>query len=114
RRAGLRPLGAVLGPAALAVFRALRVERTSDNVVADARQILDTTAANQHNTVLLQVMADAWDVCGDFRPRITTAGPGEANARNLTKSGIRLLGRHRSHDQTDTALLRIAFHCRRL
>src|SRR6185369_14981912 len=53
----LRHLGAVLRAALLAVFHALRVERTAHDVVAHARQVLHPATADQHHRVLLQVMA---------------------------------------------------------
>src|SRR6187402_1522946 len=58
----LRPLRAVLGTRLLAVFHALQVERTAHDVVTHTRQVLDTTATNQHDAVFLQVVAFAADV----------------------------------------------------
>ena len=43
-------------------LHALRVERAADDVVAHARQILHAAAADQHDRVLLQVVALAGDV----------------------------------------------------
>src|ERR1700712_1712656 len=53
----LRTLGAVLRTRLLAVFHALQVERTADDVITHARQILDATTTHEHDTVLLQVVA---------------------------------------------------------
>src|SRR6478609_8788058 len=50
-------LGAVLGTALLPVLHALRVERAAHDVVAHAGQVLDATAADQHDRVFLQVVA---------------------------------------------------------
>src|SRR5215469_11613970 len=58
----LLALGAVLGAALLAVAGAGRVERPADDVVADARQVLDTAAPDEDDRVLLQVVTDARDV----------------------------------------------------
>src|SRR6266446_4994759 len=58
----LRPLGAVFGPALAAVLDALGVERTADDVIAHAGQILDAAAADEHDRVLLQIVALAGDV----------------------------------------------------
>src|SRR3990170_1690501 len=58
----LRPLGAVLRTALLAVLDALRVEHAAEDVVADAGKILHAAAADEHHRVLLQVMALARDV----------------------------------------------------
>ena len=38
-------------------LRRLRVEHAADDVVAHARQVLDAAAADQHDRVLLQVVA---------------------------------------------------------
>ena len=52
--------------------------------------------------MLLQVVADAGDVAGTFD------GVRQTNTGNLTKSGVRLLGRHRLDAQANAALLRAA------
>jgi hypothetical protein len=39
---------------------------SADDVIADARQILDTAAANQDDRVLLQVVAFSGDIGSDF------------------------------------------------
>jgi hypothetical protein len=43
----------------LAARHADGVERATDDVVANAREILDAAAADEHERVLLQVVADA-------------------------------------------------------
>src|SRR5690349_1996947 len=53
----LGALGAVLRTALLAVRDARGVERAADDVVTDARQILHAAAADQHDRVLLEVVA---------------------------------------------------------
>jgi hypothetical protein len=55
-------------------------------VITNAREILHPAAANKHNRVLLQVVADAWNVSRNLNPI------GEANTRDLAKGGVRLLG----------------------
>ena len=55
----LRALGAVLGASLLAVLDALGVERAANNVVANTRKILYTTAADEHHGVFLEVVAFA-------------------------------------------------------
>src|SRR6266568_9456148 len=52
----LGTLRAVLGPALPAVGDAGGVQRAADDVVPDAGQILDATAADQDDRVLLQVV----------------------------------------------------------
>jgi hypothetical protein len=85
-RLRLGTLGTILGAALLAVGDADRIERSTHNVVANSREILDATAADEHDRVLLQVVADAWDVGRNFDP------VREANARNLAEGRVWLLG----------------------
>src|SRR4249920_2711409 len=59
-------LGPVLGAALLAVAHAGSVEGAADDVVLDRGQVLDLAAPDQHDRVLLQVVADARDVGGDL------------------------------------------------
>src|SRR5690554_7467314 len=58
----LRALGAVLRPALPAVVHTRAVEGAPHDVVAHARQVLHTAAADQHDGVLLQVVAFAADI----------------------------------------------------
>src|ERR1700751_1732229 len=62
----LRPLGAVLGAALLALSDAGTVERAAPGVITHAGEVLAATAADQHHRVLLQVVAFAADVAGDL------------------------------------------------
>src|SRR5829696_4625480 len=96
----LRPLGAVLRPALLAALHTHRVQRAADDVVADSGQVLDAAAADEHERVLLEVMADAGDIGGD----LDTVR--EADTRHLAKRRVRLLRRLREHPDAHAALLR--------
>src|SRR5262249_10079448 len=58
----LLPLGPVLRPALVATVDAARVERAAHDVIAHARQILHAAPADEHDRVLLQVVALARDV----------------------------------------------------
>ena len=58
----LRPLGAILGTALLAVLDALGVERAADDVVANAGQVLHAAATDHDDGVFLQVVAFAGNV----------------------------------------------------
>jgi hypothetical protein len=42
------------------------VESTADDVIADARQILNSTSSDKHNGVLLKIVADAGDITRHF------------------------------------------------
>src|SRR5437899_7646464 len=60
----LRPLGAVFGAALAPVLDALSVVRAAGDVIAHAGRSLDPAAADQHDRVVLQVVALAGDVAG--------------------------------------------------
>src|SRR6266542_3715083 len=102
----LGPLGAVLRPALATIVDARGVERTADDVITDARQILHTAATNEAHRVLLQVVTLAGDVAGDFHP------VGEANTSDLTQSRVRLLRRRGVHADAYATLLRARLESR--
>src|SRR6266576_5856094 len=99
-----RPLralfGAVLGTALLAVADPGGVERRADDLVPDARQVLDAAASHEDDRVLLEIVAFARDVGRDLHL------VRQADARNLPESRIRLLRGMREHARADAALLR--------
>src|ERR1700746_3940317 len=96
----LRALGAVLGAALLALTDAGTVERAAHRVITHSRQVLDAAAADQHHRVLLQVVAFAADVAGDF------VAVGEPDAADLAQRRIGLLRRRGVDACADAALLR--------
>src|SRR5215208_2185229 len=93
-------LRAVLRPTLPPPLHANGVERAADDVVADTRKILHTAAADQHQRVLLQVVADAGDVGRHFD------AVGEPDARHFAQRRVRPLRRLREHADADAALLR--------
>src|SRR5215469_11830183 len=82
-------LRAVTAAGLLAVAHALGVERATDDLVADARQVAYPAAPDQHNRVFLVVVTDAWDVRGHFHVA------GEPDSGDLAERGVRLLRRGR-------------------
>src|ERR1700722_351617 len=100
-------LGAVLGTALLTIGHTHGIEGAANHVVADTRQILYTAAADKHDRVLLQVVANSGNVGSDFH------AVGEADARDLAQRGVRLLGRLRIDAGADAAPLRRSLQCRR-
>src|SRR4029079_8046849 len=96
----LGALRAVLRTTLHPALHADRVERPAHDVIAHARQILDAAAANEHQRVLLQVVADAGDVGGHFD------AVGEPDARHLAERGVGLLRRLGEHANAHAALLR--------
>src|SRR6218665_3252190 len=103
----LRALRAVLGTRLLAVFHALQVQRTADDVVAHTRQVLHPAAAHQHDAVLLQVVAFTTDVRDDLEP------VGQANLGDLPQCGVRLLGGGGVHAGAHATTLGATLHRRR-
>ena len=97
-----RLLGAVLRARLLAVGDAARVERGADDLVAEARQVLDAAAADEHDRVLLQVVALAGDVGADLH------AVRQPDARDLPERRVRLLRGGRVDARADAALLRRA------
>jgi hypothetical protein len=55
-------------------------------VITHTGQVLDAAAADEHDRVLLEVVADARDVRGDLDP------VGQADAGDLAERGVGLLG----------------------
>src|SRR5271166_34545 len=106
--AGLGALCAILRAALLAIFHAGGVQSAAHDVVANTREILHTTAAHEHDGVLLQVVAYTGNVGGDL-DRI-----GQADASHLAQSGVRLLGRLGVNANAHAALFRTAIQRGRL
>src|SRR5947209_4007269 len=89
---GLRLLlGAVTATRLLAVADAGRVEGAADDLVADPGQVLHPAAADEHDGVLLQVVADTGDVGRDLD------AAGEPHTGDLAQGRVRLLRRGRVH-----------------
>ncbi len=94
----LGTLGAVAGTTLLAVTNTLGVENAANDVVADARKILNAAAADEHHGVLLKVVSLTHDV------RLHLVTVREAHAGDLAESGVGLLGRHGGHLNAHAAL----------
>src|SRR5207248_1059340 len=94
------PLGSVLRAALFASGDADGVQGTADHVIAHAGQVLDAAAADQHDRVLLQVVADARDVCRYFDP------VGQADTRYFSQRRVRLFRRLGIDARSNPALLR--------
>src|SRR6476620_5063356 len=95
-------LCAVAAASLLTVLDTLGIEGATDDLVADTRKVLHAAAADEHNGVLLQVVAHTGDVCGDFNAAV------EAHASNLTQSRVRLLRGRRVNAGANTAAHRAA------
>src|SRR3989442_5477981 len=107
-RCALRCLGAVLGAALLTARHPGGVERTPDDVVANPREILDAAGPDHDDRVLLEVVADAWDIRRHLEP------VRQPHPRDLAERRVRLLGRRRVDADADAALLGTPLHRGRL
>src|SRR5690606_29552942 len=101
-------LGAIFGTALPAILDALRIQNTAKNVIAHAGKVAHTAATDQHDAVLLEVVAFARNVADD----LTLVG--ETHLADLAKRGVRLLRRGGVDTGADAALLRILLHRRDL
>ena len=99
---------AVTAARLLAAFNAGGVLRAADDLITNARKVANTTAANEDDRVLLQFVTFAGNVDGNF------FAVREANARDTTERGIRLLRSHGADGQADAAFLGATFKNRGL
>ena len=96
----LGPLGTVLGTALHTTVDALGIQRTTDDVVTVAGQVLYTAAADHDHRVLLQRVTNTGNVGGDL------IAVGQTDTGDLAQCGVRLLGGRSSHGGADATLLR--------
>src|SRR5271156_5600443 len=106
-RPALGTLGAILRTALFAVGHADGIKRAADYVVTNSGEIFHAAATNEHNRVLLQVVADAGDVGSDLDP------VGQPDTGYLTQRGVRLLGRLGVDAGANAAPLGRPLQCRR-
>ena len=83
----LGSLGSVLGAAFFAVLNANRIQRSTYDVIPNPREVFHTSAANEDNGVLLQIVPDTWNIRGDFD------AIGQSHTRHFSQSRVRLFGR---------------------
>jgi hypothetical protein len=96
----LRPLGAVLRAALSTVRYAHRVEDPTNNMITNTGKVLYTTAANEHDRVLLEVVTFTGNIGGNLHT------VRQAYTSNLTKGRVRLLRCRGVHANADSTLLR--------
>src|SRR5258708_33427213 len=100
-------LRAIAAASLLAVADALGVQGAADDLVTDARQVPDTAAADQHDRVLLEVVANARDIGGDLDLA------SQPDTGDLAQRGVRLLRRGRVNTRAHTTTLRALLERRR-
>ena len=96
----LRTLGTILGTALCTACNTCCIQCATYNVITYTGEILDTTATNQHDAVLLQVVSLSRDV------RVYFLLISQTNTGYLTHSRIRLLGGRCVDTNTNTTTLR--------
>src|SRR5665213_2150731 len=101
-------LGAVAATGLVPLPDARCVEGSADHLVTDTGEVLHTTATDQHDGVLLEVVALTGDVGRDLE---TT---GQAHAGDLPEGRVRLLGGVGVHPGAHAAALGGAAQRRRL
>src|ERR1700679_2239322 len=106
--ASLSALRTVLRASLLTILDALGIQRATNHVVTHTRQVLHTSAANQHDRVFLQVVAFTTDVRNDFEAVRQT------NLGNFTKCRVRLLRRRGEHARAPAATVRAVLQSPRL
>src|SRR5690606_4106406 len=101
-------LRAVAAACLLTIADTLGVQRATDDIVTDTRQVAHPAASDQHDRVLLQVVACARDVRGHLD------AARQLDASHLAQRRVRLLGRRGVHTGTHATPLWAAFQGRRL
>lgn len=92
-------LRAVLRATAPSITDAGSIQDAAHNMIAHSRKILDATATNHHDRVLLQIVTDARDI----RRHLHTIG--QTDARDLAKRGVWLFGSCRRNLETHPSLV---------
>src|SRR5713226_3955133 len=104
----LGSLRSVLRTTLLSSLHTDRVERAADHVIAHARQIFHAAAANEHQRVLLQVVAHAGNIGRDLN------AVGQPHARHFPQRRVWLLRRLREDAHAHAAFLRAVLQRRAL
>ena len=88
-----------------AVLGSGRVQGAADDVVANTWEVANASPTDEHDRVLLEVVADTGDVGGDLDFR------GQTDTGHLAERRVGLLGRGRVHANADSAALRASPKC---
>jgi hypothetical protein len=103
---GLGPLCPVLRPSLPATVDTRSVERAANDVIPNTWKVLNPTATDHYDRMLLEVVPFARDVRGNLEPVRQT------HARNLTERRVRLLRSGGIHTSTHPSTLRTLLQCR--
>lgn len=95
----LRTLCTILGASLHSLVNALSVESSSYDVVTHTREVLNTSASDEYDGVLLQFVSDTGDIRRDL------VAVGDLDSGNLSHSRVRLFGSLSSYSGANSALL---------
>ena len=98
----------ILGTTLCAISNTGGIKSTTHDVIAHTGKVFHTTATNEHNTVLLKVVAFSRDIGVHFLL------VGQTNTGNLTHCRIRLFRSSGVDTNTDATTLRTVVQCGRL
>jgi hypothetical protein len=87
----LDSLCSVLGSSLFSSIDTEGIERAANDMVADAGEVADASAADKDDGVFLEIVSFAADIGCDF------FAVGEANASDFSEGRVRLLGGDGSH-----------------
>jgi hypothetical protein len=96
----LWPFCTVLGAALFSIGHPGGIQRSTNDVISNARQILYTAATDQDDGVFLQIVADTRDISCNFNPI------GQTHTCNFAKGRIRLLWCRRIYSGAYASFLR--------
>jgi len=96
------PLCPVLGPSLLTICNSDGIQRTPHYVIAHTREILHSSAADEHDGVLLQVVSNSRNVGSHFH------SVRKPDPRDFPESRVRLLRRRGIYPDANAPLLRAA------
>jgi len=106
RSSFLGPLRAVFRATLLSSLDANCVQSSTNHVITNTRQILNSTSADQDDRVLLQVVTDTRDIRRDLYT------VGQTNASYFSQSRVGFLRGLCVHSCTHATLLRARIQCR--
>jgi hypothetical protein len=58
--------GSVFGAALFSVLNAYGIQGATDDMIPYSRKVFYPSSSNKNNGVFLKIMADAWNISGDF------------------------------------------------
>ena len=96
----LRLLGTVLGTGLVSLGNTLSIECTSDDVITYTGEVLNSSASDKNNRVLLEVVSDTGNLSCYF------VSVCKLNSGDLSHSGVRLLRCSGSYSGANASLLR--------